>query len=261
MNTLKLTGYEPVSEIAFLKGTSAGEPFMMSKKSSMESPQPIEVDGFYIPDKFGMRLYFSSFKKKTVEWCTTLEIEVGKDGIPRTVSMSVSGDSFSVQDNQRRKLASLARVEKNHLELVAQELRRLEALSVSIAAELWTFDFETKQWVFYFFDNPQDLAQNRRDLKALEKQIMNRTAYRKIDNHFQERISSLFEKAVKDGVSPYAYIMEVIGREESRVISLKTVQRWVTTARKNGFLRLTIKKKVSAKKVGSKTKTKAKKGE
>ena len=72
---------------------------------------------------------------------------------------------------------------------------------------------------------------------------MNRTAYRKIDNHFQERISKLFEKAVKDGVSPYAYIMEVIGREESRVISLKTAQRWVTTARKNGFLKLTIKKR------------------
>jgi hypothetical protein len=250
MNTLKLTGYEPVSQVAFLGTTSAGEPFKKSKKSSVQSPQPIEVDGFYIPDKFGMRLYFSSFKNKGVEWFVTLEIEVGKDGIPRTVSANVSGDSFSIQGNQRRKLTSLARVEKTHLELVAQELRRLEALSVSIAAETWTFDLKTKKWHFYFFDNPQDVAQNRKDLKVFEKEIMNRTAYRKIDNHFQERISRLFEKAVKDGVSPYAYIMEVIGREESRVISLKTAQRWVTTARKNGFLQLTIKKKVSAKKVG-----------
>jgi hypothetical protein len=261
MNSLKLTGYEPVSEVAFLVGSPAGAPFKKSKKSSAQSPQPIEVDGYYIPDKFGMRLYFSSFKNKGAEWCATLDIEVGKDGIPRTVSMSVSGDSFSVQGNQRRKLTSLARVEKNHLELVAQELRRLEALSVAIAASTWSFSPKTKQWHFYFFDNSQDLAQQRKDLKAFEKEVMNRTAYRKIDNHFQERIASLFVKAVGDGISPYKYIMDVIGREESRVISLKTAQRWVTTARKNGFLQLTIKKKVSAKKAGSKPKSKAKKGE
>ena len=261
MESLKITGFEPVTEIAFLIGTPTGSQFKKSKKSSEGIPQPIEVDGYLIPNAFGIKFYFSSLKSKGLEWSAVLEIEVGQDAIPRTVSMNVSGDSFLVKGNQRSKITSPARVERYHLELVSQELRRLEALSVAIAAESWIFSFETNQWHFYFFDNAQDLMQHRKDLKVLENKIMNKTAYRKIDNHFQERISNLYVNAVRQQISPYTHIMDVIGREESRVISLKTAQRWVTTARKNGYLQLTLKKKVSASKAGSKPKSKVKKGE
>ena len=261
MESLKLTGYEPVNKIAFLMGTPTESQFKKSKKSSEGIPQPIEVDGYLIPNAFGIKFYFSSLKSKGLEWSAILEIDVGQDAIPRTISMNVSGDSYLVKGNQRSKLTSPARVERYHLELVSQELRRLEALSIAIAAETWIFSFETNQWHFYFFDNAKDLIQHRKDLKVLEKKVINKTAYRKLDNHFQERISSLYVNAVREQISPYRHIMDVIGREESRVISLKTAQRWVTTARKNGYLQLTVKKKVSASKAGSKPKSKAKKGE
>lgn len=261
MESLKITGFEPVTEIAFLIGTPTGSQFKKSKKSSEGIPQPIEVDGYLIPNAFGIKFFFSSLKSKGLEWSAVLEIEVGQDAIPRTVSMNVFGDSFLVKGNQRSKISSPARVERYHLELVSQELRRLEALSVAIAAESWIFSFETNQWHFYFFDNAKDLMQHKKVLKVLEKKVMNKTAYRKIDNHFQERISSLYVKAVRLQISPYRHIMDVIGREESRIISLKTAQRWVTTARKNGYLQLTVKKKVSATKAGSKPKSKTKKGE
>jgi len=261
MESLKITGYEPVTKIAYLMGTPTGSQFKKSRKPSEGIPQPIEVDGYLLPNAFGIKFYFSSLKSKGLEWSAILEIEVGQDAIPRTVSMNVFGDSFLVKGNQRSKITSPARVERYQLELVSQELRRLEALSVAIAAETWIFSFETNQWHFYFFENAKDLMQHKKDLKVLEKKVMNKTAYRKLDNHFQERISSLYVQAVRQQISPYEHIMDVIGREESRVISLKTAQRWVTTSRKNGYLKLTVKKKGSASKAGSKPKSKAKKGE
>ena len=53
--------------------------------------------------------------------------------------------------------------------------------------------------------------------------------------------------------------MDVIGREESRVIKLKTVQRWVTDSR--NLRLLPPSKRVSVKKINTERSTKRKKGQ
>jgi hypothetical protein len=210
-----------------------------------------------------MRIYFESLSTKGLEWSVILRITIGAEGMAKTKSIEVMGDGLVKQDWTDEVIyTNVNRVERIHLEIVTQELRRLEALSIKLAAETWGYNRQLASWHHNISpDKPLSKLERQKKLKSLEKEIMNRVSYRKIDDIFLRRISKLFKEGKKRGQSPYEHIMDVISREESRDVKLKTVQRWITDARKNGYLLESKEKKVSATKAGSKPKSKAKKGE
>lgn len=262
MEVPKMTYYEPALEITSLRPWVPGQPATHQHTHNPKDPLPIEIDGFLIPNDFGMRIYFESLSTKGLEWCVILRITIGAEGIPKTKSIEVMGDGLVKQDQTDEVIyTNVNRIERIHLEIVTQELRRLEALSIKLAAETWGYNRQLASWHHNISpDEPLGKLERQKKLKSLEKEIMNRVSYRKIDDIFLRRISKLFKEGKKMGQSPYDHIMDVIGREESRDVKLKTVQRWITDARKNGYLLESKEKKVSAPKAGSKSKSKTKRG-
>jgi hypothetical protein len=233
----KMSYYEPTSEITSLHTWLPGQALGQEHLQSPEYPAPIEIDGFLIPSEFGMRIYFESLSTKGLEWCVSLQINIGLEGIPKTTSIQVMGDGLVEQIWTDEVIyTNVNRVERIHLEIATQELRRLEALSIKLAAETWEYNKQLASWQYITIDKPLNKLQVQKKLKSLEKEIMNRISYRKIDDIFLKRISKLFNEGEKKGISPYQHIGDVIGREESKDVPLKTIQRWVTNSRKFGFL-------------------------
>ena len=261
MTEPKTSYYEPTSDFTRLRSWVPGQASNHQYVHNPEDPRPIEIYGHLIPSDFGMRIYFESFSTKGLEWCVSLQIHIGLAGIPKTTSIEVFGDGRVEQKLTGEVVyTNVDRVERTHIEFVAKELRRLEALSVKLAVETWRYNTELAAWGWVAADRTKDKSQAQKRLKSLEREIMNRVSYRKIDDIFLRRIAQLFLEGQKKGMSPYRYIADQISREDSPLIKLKTVQRWVTSARKKGLLPAPISNKVSASKAGSKPKSKAKKG-
>lgn len=229
--------YEPISDFTRLHAWVPEQAASHQHLHNSEDPTPIEIDGFLIPNDFGMRIYFESLSTKGLDWCVSLQINIGPEGIPKTTSLEVMGDGLMEQIwTDEVVFTNVNRVERTHLEIVTQELRRLEALSIKLAVETWEYNRKLASWQYIAFDESMSKLQAQKKLKSLEKEIMNRVSYRKIDDVFLKHISKLFKEGKKKGISPYEHIIEIISREESRDIPLKTVQRWVTDARKFNFL-------------------------
>jgi len=262
MEVPKMTYFEPASDITRLNSWKPGQDPKRKLRHNSLDPTPVEIEGFLIPNSFSMKIYFESLSNKGMDWSVTLNLKIGATGIPKTSSIEVEGDGHLEQKwNDEILFTNLNRVERKYLEIVTQELRRLEALSIMLAAEVWTYDKKLKSWQFCAADESKDMAQARKQLKRLEKEIMNRVSYRKIDDVFLKQVAELFKQGKKRGVSPYGYISEEMKSAVADEVPRKTVQRWVTEARKAGYLKDPETKKISAKKAGSKPKTKAKKGE
>jgi len=262
MEVPKMTYFEPASDITRLNSWKPGQDPKRQLKHNPQDPSPIEIEGFLIPDCFGMKIYFESSSNKGMDWRVTLNLKIGPEGIPKTSSIEVSGDGHLEQKwNDDVVFIYANRVERKYLEIATQELRRLEALSIMLAAETWRYDEKLKSWQFRPADELKNRIQVQKQLKRLEKEIMNRVSYRKIDDVFLKQIAELFKQGKNRSKSPYGYIAEEMKSAVADVVPLKTVQRWVTAARKAGYLKDSDTKKVSAKKAGSKPKTKAKKGE
>jgi hypothetical protein len=262
MEIPKMTYFEPASDITRLNSWKSGQDPKRQLKHNPQDPSPIEIEGILVPNFFGMKIYFESPNNKGMDWCVTLHLRIGPSGIPKTSSIEVSGDGHLKHKwDDDVVFVDENRVERKHLEIATQELRRLEALSIMLAAETWTYDKKLNSWQFRAGNEVGDIAQARKQLKRLEKEIMNRVSYRKIDDVFLKQVAELFKQGKKRGVSPYGYISDEMKSAVADEVPRKTVQRWVTEARKAGYLKDPETKKVSANKVGSKPKTKAKKGE
>ena len=262
MEVPKMTYFEPASDITRLNSWKPGQNPKRQPRHNSQDPTPVEIEGFLIPNSFGMKIYFESLSNKGMDWSVTLNLKTGAAGIPKTSSIEVEGDGHLEQKwNDEVVFTNSNRVERKHLEIATQELRRLEALSIMLAAETWTYDKKLKSWQFCAVDELRNIDQARKQLKRLEKEIMNRVSYRKIDDVFLKQIADLFKQGKERGESPYGYIAEEMKSAVADKVPRKTVQRWVTDARKAGYLKDTKVKKVSASKAGSKPKSKAKKGE
>lgn len=261
MTDPKMSDYKPTSDFTRLRSWIPEQASNYQYLHDPEDPTPIEIYGHLIPSDFGMRIYFESFSTKGLEWCVSLQIHIGLEGIPKTTSIEVFGDGQVEQKFTGEVVyTNVDRIERTHIEFVTKELRRLEALSVKLAAETWRYNTQLAAWGWVAADRTNDKSQAQKRLKSLEREIMNRVSYRKIDDIFLRRIAQLFLEGQRKGISPYRYIADQISREDSPLIKLKTVQRWVTNARKKGILPAPTSKKVSATKAESKKTITKKKG-
>jgi hypothetical protein len=204
----------------------------------------------------------SPLSNNGLNWSVELRIQIGDLGTPLVTSLSQRG---LTQQNEividglgnYQVIQPHAGVSRKQIAIVEKNLRLLIDYSLSIA-------LQTHSLVaggFTLLSKTRKISE--KDLKRFRKEMIDRSAKTKLTPEFLSYISKIYisevkraEKA-KDRCRTTEVIQEATGFQSSK----GTVEKWVSRAREEGLLPPVSYKKVSAKKAGSKPKTKAKKGE
>ena len=204
----------------------------------------------------------SPLSKNGFNWSVELRIQIGDLGTPIVTSISQRG--LTQQDEividglgNYQVIQPHAGVSRKQIAIVEKNLSLLIDYSLSIALKTHS------QVAGGFTLHSTTRKISEKDLKRFRKEMIDRSAKTKLTPEFLSYISKIYisevmraEKA-KDRSRTTEVIREATGFQSSN----KTVEAWVSRARKEGFLPPVSYKKVSASKAGNKAKSKNKKGE
>ena len=205
----------------------------------------------------------SHLNRKGLNWSVELRIQIGELGTPilqslthrglsmqREITIDGLGNYIITSEHSAVSRKQIGLVEKNLGNLLDQSLSLM--LKAHIPADRGGFTISSGS------RKVQD-----KDLNMFRKEMKNRSAKTKLTPEFLLFVSKIYlgevERAKKAG--DRSRTTEVIWEATGFRSDKKTVEAWVAKARREGFLPPSVHKKVSAKKAGSKPKTKAKKGE
>ncbi len=204
----------------------------------------------------------SPINRNGLNWSVELRIKIGELGTPilkslthrglsrqKEISIDAFGNYISTSEHSGVSRKQLALVEKNLGDLIDKSLSLMLASHSPATGEGFTV-----------------LSRNRKvsekELMRFRKEMKNRSAKTKLTPEFLSDISKIYlaEVARSKKAGDRCRTTEVIWEATGFKSDKRTVEVWVSKARKEGFLPKSNKKKVSAKTAGSKLKTKAKKG-
>jgi hypothetical protein len=200
----------------------------------------------------------SPSNKNGLNWSVELRIRIGSLGTPNLQSLTLRGLSIQKQitvdgignyvstaEHSAVSRKQIALVEKNLSELIDQ------SLSLMLESHLPTPDGG-----FTVLSRARKVDQ--KDLLRFRKEMRNRGAKTRLTPEFLSFIAKIYKdevtrsKKAGDRCRTTEVIWEATGFKSDK----RTVETWVSKARREGFLTKTNKKKVSTTKAGSKSKTK-----
>jgi hypothetical protein len=204
----------------------------------------------------------SPSNKNGLNWSVELRIKIGSLGTPFLQSLTHRGLSIQKQltvdgignyvstaEHSAVSRKQIALVEKNLSELIDQ------SLSLMLESHL-----PTPNGGFTVLSRARKVDQ--KDLLRFRKEMRNRAAKTRLTPEFLSFIAKIHREEVArskkagDRCRTTEVIREATGFKNDK----KTVEAWVSKARREGFLTKTDKKKVSATKAGRKKTTTKKKG-
>ena len=204
----------------------------------------------------------SPSNKNGLNWSVELRIRIASLGTPVLESLTHRGLSIQKQitvDGIGNYVftAEHSGVSRKQIALVEKNLSELIDQSLSLMLES---HFPTPDGGFTVLSRVRKVDQ--KDLLRFRKEMRNRAAKTRLTPEFLSTIAKIYQEEVArskkagDRCRTTEVIREATGFRSSR----GTVEAWVSKARSDGFLSETEKKKVSAPKAGSKSKTKQRRG-
>lgn len=206
----------------------------------------------------------SPINRSRLNWSVEMRIKIGDLGTPilqslthrglsmqQEISVDAFGNYISTSEHSGVSRKQIALVEKNLGDLIDKSLSLLLVSHSPAPGGGFTVLSQTRKV-------------SEKELLRFRKEMKNRSAKTKLTPEFLLFISKIYlgevERSKKAG--DRSRTTEVIWEATGFQSDKKTVEAWVAKARREeGFLPPSGRKKVSAKKAGSKPKTKAKKGE
>lgn len=202
---------------------------------------PVEFREWIIPEQIDCEFLIRGFSDRVKSvWKVEVTLLVER-GIPQTKKISISLQGKSPIHN----IPFDERVEKSHLSLLSSEIRELEVLALQVMTLCWEFDSQTRGWTRL---STKDFSQ--KEINALRKEILTRTAYRTLDPQFLKEVAQLFMEAERKGERTNIYVATVIGQREGRIRTAKTAEKWIAESRRQGFLASSTRKKTTQSKKG-----------
>ena len=212
---------------------------------------PIKLLEYQIPRRFKSFLLLSDENSKPRNWSVEFLFEIGVLGTPKVIQVTPRG----LTDQEEIVLDGKADYifEEDHdsvtprqLEMLQKHFRRLVIASLQIAIQTHTYQGDGSKHKWTVMKKNRNIS--RENLIAFSKEMANITAKTRLTDEFLKKIEeehSDLKKNWKVGrFSGNDYLAT------KYLVDVKTIESWLSKA-----------KKVSAKKAGSKPKTKAKKGE
>jgi hypothetical protein len=251
--------------------------------------KPIEIiPGEFLPSEFGITFSHSSLDENDhVEWITSLQIRTENDGIPRVIAVTVEGD---VIGKSRVELAVRGRVDQAHLEVVAREIRHLEARAAEEFMKVWLFNEDKDDWVLriksQYFENGKKIPATLTDeqLKKIRRIVEGLNSYTKRSPEFLREVARIYNEAKRNKKRTNLEIQKHFEKKNGKTPSIELVQSWVKASKASFYIKAPapeklknstpaksvgkevlitkkspIKKTVSASKAGSKATPKARK--
>lgn len=251
--------------------------------------KPIEIiPGEFLPSEFSITFSHSPLDENDrVEWITSLQIRTESDGIPRVIAVTVEGN---VIGKSRVELAVRGRVDQAHLEVVAREIRHLEARAAEEFMKVWLFHDDEKIWVLriksQYFENGKEIPATLTDeqLKKIRRIVEGMNSYTKRSPEFLREVAHIYNEAKRNKKRTNLIIQKHFEEKNGRTPSIAVVQSWVKASKASFYIKSPVpeklnnstpaksvekemliiekspvKKKVSASKAGSKVTPKARK--
>ena len=202
-----------------------------------EETAPVQVqEVFSVPKNFEVGFFYESLSRsRTRLWRVIFQIQVSKDGTPRTKEILISGDNYvRGPDGIEEHPEPTERVNSNNLILVGRSVRNLEVTAFTLAIQTFentpNLHYEMGQW------NRMFMTLSEKMIQKIEKDTFDRVTYKKRSPEFLQRIADLYREAEKMGVPPIKSIQDEISGEELRNVARGTAESWVRTARNKGYL-------------------------
>ena len=227
---LRLIGFE-----VGLPGEVLNSNYELSWNTAPETTQtkPVEIKKMYkVPKNFEVGFFYESLTiGKKLRWRVIFQIQVSDDGTPNTKDISITGDNFAKEPQHIYKDSNRGeRVNSEALFLVGRSLRKLEVRALTLALQTFRYfnDSQIKgegTWTNNF------MTLSKKEIRAIEKDTLNRVSYKKNSPEFLKQISKLYQDAEKAGLPPVKFIQDEIGTQELRNVERRTAENWVRVAR------------------------------
>ena len=199
---------------------------------------PVElIPREYLPTEFEVIFLFEPISGDTQDfWGALLTIKTGVDEIPRTIKVSVEGNSVSKRGFG---IVHRGRVKREHLSLIANEIWNLEGHAVEEFMKQYIFSEDERGFSWLNRDTASILEDGKTvsaklsesDLKKIRKIVLGGNRYTKISPEHLREVAKIYIQARNDGQRTNAAVKEHFEKKWDREIPIKTVRGWITRAR------------------------------
>lgn len=213
---------------------------------------PIKFRGHILPELFTCTAYlvdnhktkvtndnFKSFKV----WSIELLLKASTGDHIEVVQVSILGSrkwtSHTVMTTKAFSPSNYGAVQSRHYDLAKENRSRLMAYAVQVAIQSNIYKKNKDGGHSWQLGGRKDVTEA--ELQAIYKSVTN-SAYEVLDDAFYQDFSKKYLQAEADTGRPITELSS--GAYSGK--SLKTIQRWATTARRKGFLPKTTKGKASS---------------
>jgi len=216
------------------------------------SGEPVECFGYTIPSEFICNFFVVSDNGKVIPksltenypvFIVSMIIKVSKYGTPELVSVELKGETYSKQfpvglDLRETFFKDAQTLTPFQLNFVANFRTVLIQNAVESIASRWTYSIkDNKPTWSYPFNTQERLSEAE---KAQLKRKVEKRMRAKITPDHLEKVAEKYLAYVEAGLNPISELAKDFPESETR-----TIQRWATECRKNGFLPKTTQGKIS----------------
>lgn len=225
---------------------------------------PVQLLSYTVPQDFVAHFLIrdeTPLGRNVLNWSVELRIRIGEMGTPLLQSLTHRGltDQNQIIMNGLGNYLPLNQhmgVSRKQIATVEKHLGDLLDFSLSLMLKSHQ---QTEDGGFTVLTQSRKISVG--ELQRFRKEMKNRSAKTKLTPEFLKRISKIYllEVARSQKAGDRCRTTEAIWEATSFQSDKRTVETWVSKARKDGFLSESSKKKVSASTAGSKASPKARK--
>ena len=218
-------------------------------RSVQSNVRPVDFMGFTVPKEFSVEFACRSLNENArAYWTVELFVRMERGGVPRAIETRIKGDIYS--SKSRVELALRGRLEPQALQMVGNDLRYLEAVAVRVVANTWVFapwkegtTPERYEWCDRTKLNFEDGLAPRfegdisfKTLKQIEREALQRSGYTRLSPEFLAEVARIYNLAVDQKKRTNIAVKDFFEVRDKQIYSIKTIQKWVAKARRDGFI-------------------------
>lgn len=196
--------------------------------------EPVEVLGYLIPKKF-KSFFLVRDEGSRRNWSAEWLMEIGAEGTPKVIEVTPRGLSNQVEIWINGNGMFLFRdetdsVSPRQIEILHQHYRRFIVASLQIAIQVHTYEGDGKSHKWTVLSKTRDIS--RKDLSAFEKEIINRSAKRRLTPEFLKKVEREHSQEVKrvKRTGEKLKVNEILAVKY--LVSVKTIESWLVKAKK-----------------------------
>lgn len=219
------------------------------------SHEPVEVMGYLIPKRF-KAIFLVQDERSLRNWSAEWLLEFGDEGTPKVIEVTPRGlsNQYEIWINGNGVYIfkeETDSVSPRQIEILQQHYRRFVVAALQIAIQVHTYQGDGKSHKWTVMGKTRDIS--RKDLSLFEKEIVNRSAKRRLTPEFLKKIQREHAQEVKRAKSTgeKLKVNEILA--VNHLVSVKTIESWLVKAKKISPPATKASRKVVQSKKGSVT--------